>query len=274
MGIKFKCFIKGVFLILFSLIFISCSKYSIDNRISLANDLAIKNSLIKKDISSNKFVFRTYGKFEDINKVMKIYIEGDGLAWINRRTISSDPSPINPIALKFASKDTNPNIFYISRPCQYNLELNKNCDKKYWTNERFSIEVVDSFNEIIDSLKKEFNFKDIEIIGFSGGAAIATLVASKRDDIKKITTIVGNLNHKLLHQIHNLTQTPESLNPINIAEKISHISQVHYIGGKDEIITIDIVNSFIKASKNSKNIKTILIKEASHTQAWDNISIE
>lgn len=266
--------LKILLFLLIIFIFTSCSRYSIENRINTANNLAVKNNLVQKDINSDKFIFRTYGKFTDVNKSIKIYIEGDGLAWIDRKTISTNPTPINPIALKFASRDNSPNIFYISRPCQYNLESNKACHKKYWTNRRFSAEVIDSFNEVIDSLKKEYNFKNIQLIGFSGGAAIVTLVASKRDDIIKITTIAGNLNHKLLHQIHNVSQIPESLNPINIAYKISNIPQVHYIGEKDKIITIDIVNSYIEASQSSKNIKAIVIKDATHTKGWDNIILE
>lgn len=264
--------LKYLLILLTYFILIGCSKYSIENRLTLANNLAMSNGLIENNISTDRFIFRTYGKFSDNSKSIKIYIEGDGLAWIDKRTISSNPTPIYPIALRFASKDNSHNVFYIARPCQYNLDLN--CNKDYWTKKRFSKEVIESFDQVINNLKKEYKFKDIEIIGFSGGGAIAMLLASQRDDVKKITTIAGNLNHKLVNKLHNVSPMSDSLNPIDIAQRTSYIPQIHYIGEKDNIITIDIVNSYIEASKSSKNIKAIVIKDATHTKGWDNINLE
>lgn len=265
---------KYLLLILCIFILVGCSFHSLQNRVDLANNLALKNMLVKKDISTDNFIFRTYGKFYDKNKSLRIYIEGDGFAWIDKRTISSNPTPVNPIALKLASKDTFSNIIYIARPCQYNLELNKNCKSEYWTNKRFSIEVINSFNYLIDILKLEYGFKNIELIGFSGGAAIATLVASKRNDISKITTIAGNLNHDLVNKIHNVSKMKESLNPIDIANKISYIPQIHYVGEKDRVIPIEVAKSFKEVAINSENIKIILFQNATHTTGWENINLE
>lgn len=265
---------KYLFFIFLIIFLTACSRYSLESRVSLANSLALKNSLIKKDINTSSFILRTYGKIENKNKALKVYIEGDGLAWINSRTISNDPTPINPIALKLASKDKSANIIYIARPCQYNLKENNNCNNSYWSKKRFSKEVIASYNEALNRLKKKYGFEKIELIGFSGGGAVATLVASKRDDIIKIVTIAGNLNHKLVNKIHKVSQMKESLNPIDIASKISYIPQVHYVGESDTIIPIAVVNSFKKAAKYSKNIEIKIINNATHTKGWDELIIK
>ncbi len=249
------------------LLFIGCGKYDLENRINLANTITKQNAFKKQDIQTDTFKLRTYVKFKDKTKPLKVYIEGDGFAWVDRYTLSANPTPVNPVALKFSINDKSQNVAYVARPCQYNTS--KNCSDKYWADKRFAKEVVESINQAISILKRQSKSKEIELIGFSGGGAIAVLVASKRDDIKKITTIAGNLNHKLLHRHHNIPPMIGSLDPIEIAHKISHIPQVHYVGKDDKVVVRKIANSFKKASKNDKNIKIIDISNATHTKGWE-----
>ena len=75
------------------------------------------------------------------NKELKIYIEGDGLSWVSRNIVSSNPTPIEPISLKLMLKDDSSCKIYIARPCQYTTS--NICEEKYWTNERFSKEILD-----------------------------------------------------------------------------------------------------------------------------------
>jgi hypothetical protein len=250
------------------LLYAGCGKYNLENRINLANNITKNNNFIKEDFHTSFFDIRTYHKFDTKKYILKIYIEGDGFAWIDRYTMSSNPTPINPVALKLALNDNNSNIAYIARPCQY--ILNKLCNKEYWGNKRFSSEVINSINQTITKLKKESNAKSIKLIGFSGGGAIVTLVASLRNDIVHITTIAGNLNHKLLHKYHKIPPMDKSLNPIDIALKISNIPQIHYIGEKDTVIPKIIAKSFKDASNNNK-IKIIIIPNATHTKGWSAI---
>ena len=51
------------------------------------------------------------------NKDLKVYIEGDGLSWITRTTISANPTPITPTALELMNQDTSECKVYIARPC-------------------------------------------------------------------------------------------------------------------------------------------------------------
>lgn len=254
-----------------TLLFIGCGKYDLENRINLANTISKQNNFKLQDIQTDYFKLRSYQKLDGKSLVLKIYIEGDGFAWVDRYTLSSNPTPINPVALKLAMKDKSQNIAYIARPCQY--VKNVNCSEIYWADKRFAEEVINSINQAITQIKQQSKATHIELIGFSGGGAIVTLIASIRDDIKHITTIAGNLNHTLLHQHHNIPNMINSLNPIDISSKISTIPQIHYVGEDDKIIPLKMAKSFKKASNNSKNIKIIIIPNATHTKGWDNLRL-
>ena len=260
--------LKYMFSIIFVIFFTSCARYSLESRLDYAQELANKNHFILENIQTKNFYLRTYRKLNNNKQALRIYVEGDGFAWVTRTTLSSDPTPIKPIALELASSDKYENLAYIARPCQYVKNLDKKCSSEYWSNKRFSKEVISSINEAIDVLKAKQKNKNIELIGFSGGGAIVTLVAAKRKDVVKITTIAGNLNHKLLNEYHNVSQMKGSLNPIDIASKISYIPQLHLVGGDDKIMPPLIAKSFKKASKNPKNIKIKIIPNVTHTKGW------
>ncbi len=253
-----------VFLVLF---FTGCGKYSLENRINLANTIIKQNNFKVQDIQTDTFNIRTYQKFNTKNSTLRIYIEGDGFAWVDRYTLSSNPTPINPVALKLAMRDKSQNIAYIARPCQY--IMNSYCSDEYWADKRFAKEVINSINQTITKLKQQSKAKDIELIGFSGGGAISVLVASIRDDVKKIVTVAGNLNHKLLHSHHNIPNMIGSLDPMKITNKISHIKQIHYVGEDDKIVPLKIANSFKMATKNKKNIKIIVVPNTTHSKGWE-----
>jgi len=76
-------------------------------------------------------------------ELLTIYIEGDGLSWIDASTPSNEPTPMDPLALKLALRDDAPSA-YLARPCQYVAEdRKKSCAQKYWTYSRFSEEVIE-----------------------------------------------------------------------------------------------------------------------------------
>lgn len=117
-------------------------------------------------------------------------------------------------------------------------------------------------------MKKKTKSKNIELFGFSGGAAVTVLVASKRDDVKKIVTIAGNLNHKLHSRIHKVSLLNGSLNPIDYALKISSIKQIHFVGKEDRVVPLVVVKSFVEKS-NSNNVELKVIEEAGHIKVWE-----
>ena len=199
-------------------------------------------------------------------KNIKVYIEGDGLAWISRNRISKDPTPINPLGLKLMNMDNSSCKIYLARPCQYLSK--KNCDNKYWTSHRFSNIVIQSYNEVLNNVKLKYDNTTFTLIGYSGGGAIVALIAAKRDDINKLITIAGNLNPTKWVNIHNISPLRSSLNPINYSSKLENIQQYHLIGKDDTIVPKEIFFSYRDAFNKTNKIEYRLF-DATHSKGWE-----
>ena len=105
-------------LLLLSFLFItSCRQNSIETRYNLIDSLN-SNKFNKKIYTTSYFNIYSLEKISNEGKLI-IYIEGDGVSWIDRFTISSNPTPNNPTAFKLALIDENDNVIYLARPCQF-----------------------------------------------------------------------------------------------------------------------------------------------------------
>jgi len=151
----------------------SCSGLAslVDNS-SAANNIAAGTGFYKSIIRTKDFNLVTFSRLRSKGAPIDIYIEGDGLAYLSRARVSYDPTPRNPVGLRLAAEDSAPNVVYIGRPCQYDSISDTLCkDFAYWTNKRFSEEVVASVNQAIDVFLLRAHSKKINLIGFSGGGS-------------------------------------------------------------------------------------------------------
>jgi hypothetical protein len=261
-----RLFIKILLLLL-----VSCAQIPTpDERQKIADQLALEHRWEKKDIETPEFTLRVYLPRNVGNKTdLTIYIEGDGLAWVTRNRISSDPTPVNPVGLKLMSVDPCAAKAYLARPCQY-IQSAK-CTAEYWTSGRFSEAVVVAMNDAIDQLKKNFSSEKIELVGYSGGAAIAVLVAARRTDVAKIFTIAGNLDHQRFTEIHRVSPLTNSLNPAAFADKTSHIPQYHLFSQTDRVIPPDIAISYRENMSDDRSIQLIELTEPGHSGRWEKV---
>jgi dienelactone hydrolase len=203
------------------------------------------------------------------NTLLTIYIEGDGLTWLTKSIVSLDPTPINPTALKLALQHRNGNAAYLARPCQYrDSSIDTTCQQKHWTNERFSQDVISATNIAIDQLKTQFNATEIQLVGYSGGGAVAALAASQREDVIQLVTVAGNLNHQRWTKHHQISPLTGSLNPIDAWSKLTTIQQIHFVGGRDNIIPPTIALHFQELFNKEKSPEVIVIDEMSHHCCW------
>lgn len=179
--------------------------------------------------------------------VLRIYIEGDGHAWLNRSTPSNDPTPHNPVALYLAGNDpSNDHLLYLARPCQY--VFGTECRRQYWTNGRMGQDVLASLNIAIDQAKKLSGATKLCLIGFSGGGGCAALLAARRKDVIFLGSVAGNLNMNGWTQKHNLTPLDLSMDPIDIAPKLQAIPQRHYSSANDSVMPPELVRDFCKSA--------------------------
>ncbi len=205
-------------------------------------------------------------------RLLTVYIEGDGLAWLTKNTISADPTPINPTGLKLALSHQQGNTVYLARPCQYTGGSKaRNCNKHYWTDSRFAEEVIASSNEAINSLKTEFGAEQLQLVGYSGGGGVAALIAARRDDVTRLITVAGNLNHQAWTSYHNISPLTGSLNPADYRQQLAHIKQVHFVGSDDKVMPPFLAQHFVASLPSSNQSRVIVVPSQAHRCCWDEI---
>ncbi|MCQ4289533.1 alpha/beta hydrolase [Pseudomonas stutzeri] len=196
---------------------------------------------------------------------IRLYIEGDGHAWATRSQPSLDPTPRNLLVAGLAFDDPTPSL-YLARPCQFVMAAG--CRPDLWTNRRFSDEVVISLEHALDQIKLRYGNRDYELIGYSGGAALAMLLAARRDDIAQIQTLAGNLSPNRWVQLHQLSPLSGSLNPDDHRAALARIPQRHLAGGKDKVVPPLLLRSYVRSLEQPVCIESEVIADASHADGW------
>ena len=259
-------------LTLLSLTIISCSGNSLDK---LALGISKMSQLRSAELKGGKFILRVYYRFDQPGAPLHVYLEGDGRAWLTRYRASHNPTPRNPVGLSLAARDYADNVMYIARPCQYvSIDKNPDCKYPYWTHKRFAPEVIDSVSAVIELGKKKAKARELQITGFSGGGAVAILVAAQRDDVTEIRTVAGNLDHKVWTKYQNVDPLKGSLNAVDVAHKVADIPQIHFVGGLDKNIELLVALSFKEKSGPKACLKVIEISVASHSKGWTNLWVK
>jgi len=259
---------RSVFILLLLILAACSSGESIKNTFNAAK----LNGFAVKVIAVSPFILTSHERVSSSNSIANLYIEGDGRAWLSKRTPSLDPTPKNPMALKLAQLDDTENVIYLARPCQYSKAVDGlACDQKYWTSHRFAPKVIEAMSMALDDMKKRHQTTGFNLIGFSGGGNVAALLAARRNDVVSLRTVAGNLDHELQSNIHDVSQIPYSLNAKNVAMNIKHIPQLHFIGGQDEIVPQQVYESYKRSSGDLDCIKSYVVDAASHAKGWESV---
>lgn len=203
-----------------------------------------------------------------LNKEIRIYIEGDGFAWASVDQPSSDPTPRSAVGMLLARSDAAENVIYLARPCQFSARAVSGCEQnRWWTSERYSRRVVDRYHAILTQLKTGQKDIRFELIGYSGGAAIAAILAAERTDVMSLRTVAGNLDTEYVNEAHQVSPMPHSLNPIQFATRL-HLPQLHFVGKRDQVVPRQVASRFI-AAQLAACANVIEVDGPSHQQGWD-----
>jgi len=163
------------------------------NPLDTAADIARGAELSPALIQTDTFTLTSFHRLTRASENLVVYLEGDGYAWVSRRSPSANPTPHNPVALRLAALDPSANVAYIARPCQYtDLELDRFCERAYWTDRRYAEEVVAALDQAIDQLVDQVNAPAVHLVGFSGGGGLVVLLAARRSDVASLRTVAGN----------------------------------------------------------------------------------
>ncbi|MBK1718454.1 alpha/beta fold hydrolase [Thiocystis violacea] len=171
------------------------------------------------------------GRLESAARI-HVYLEGDGLPWISRHRIASDPTPRNPLALRLMAADPNPAI-HVGRPCYHGLAGDAGCSPWLWTHGRYGDEVVESLARAIDGILPPGDDRRVTLIGYSGGGALAVLLAPRLRGVTEVVTIAANLDIDAWTDHQGYSRLSGSLNPADQAPLDPGIRQLHLVGARD-----------------------------------------
>lgn len=217
-------------------------------------------------VQANGFGLTTLVRSSDPQAPLRVYIEGDGRAWLDRHTVSDDPTPRRPLALQLALADTSPNVAWLARPCQFSLAQSPACQPAYWTDRRFAPEVIAAMGVALDRVAARPG-RPLELVAYSGGAAIAVALAAQRKDVTLLVTVAGNLDSEAVNQFHQVDAMPASLNPVTLAPQLAALPQRHLVGTADKVIPASVAAGFISAGR-MRCAELIPVPGAGHESGW------
>ncbi|WP_051195551.1 hypothetical protein [Siccibacter turicensis] len=233
-----------------------------------AEQLAQQAGFTRSDITGSAGTLASWRHITPPVTMLRVYIEGDGFAWASRTRPSDDPTPHNPVGLKLALADPTRNVLYLARPCQLvGPPLPAGCQKSAWTDKRFSPELINAINHSLDQAIRPWPDVTLELVGYSGGAAIAAQLAARRSDVVSLRSVAGNLDVAYVNQLHKVTPMPDAAGALEVAPQLSHLPQVHYSGEADNTVPPEVAARFQRAS-GSRCVITVRVPEMTHGSDW------
>ena len=247
------------------ILLVGCATSGKEKAAAIAASAGLKEQIV----STSLFRYQSFQRIADPALPINVYIEGDGRAWVSRTQPASDPTPSEPVALYLAARDLAKNVVWLARPCQYiGVGENPRCQRAYWTDKRFAPEIIDSLSQALDAIVQHSGAKELALTGYSGGGAIAALLAEKRQDVVSLRTVAGYMDVAWVNQQHRVSPMPDSLNPIDTAAKTATIPQIHFSGESDDIISPAVAQRFAR-SVGGRCTKAIGISAMTHRGPWE-----
>jgi hypothetical protein len=237
-----------------------------------AESIAGAGRLKKSVVQAGGFTLTTWSRFAAADGPVNVYFEGDGHAWVTREDISSDPTPLNPVALRLAAADDTANVLYVARPCQYRPAGTRDgCDQSLWTSRRFADAVIAAVNGALDRAlptEPEPAKRRLTLIGYSGGGAVALLVAARRTDVAGVVTVAGNVAHGVWTAHQKVSPLRGSLDPIEVASDLTAVPQLHLVGAEDTVVPRLVADSYARRAGPDACIRIVQVTQTNHQDGW------
>lgn len=190
----------------------------------------------------------------------RIYIEGDGRAFISRGTASGDPTPLKPVGLELALRDTHDNVMYVARPCQWSR--GPECrDLRMWTEQRFTQDVAARYAALV---ARATQGQPVELVGYSGGAWVALQVAARLENVTKVVTVAGNLSPNWINAQHKVMRMDVAPYPEG---RLADVPVEAYVGTGDRIVMPGVVDAY-RSETGARQVREVDV-DATHGDGWE-----
>ena len=202
-----------------------------------------------------------------------IYIEGDGIPWIDEVIPAPDPTPRVPVALPAMLDGPGPAVF-LGRPCYLGMAARPPCAPLWWTHGRFAPAVIDSMAQALRRVRsgQGWNDRRVNLVGFSGGGTLAVLMAPHVDKLCAVITMASPLDIDEWTRRRGYSPMEGSLNPASQPALPATIRQYHLQGGRDRIVEPETGNAFRVRNPDAVfRVVPSLTHSAGWSDAWTDI---
>ncbi|MDG2334397.1 MAG: hypothetical protein P8Q97_09265 [Myxococcota bacterium] len=194
--------------------------------------------------------------------VLHVYLEGDTSPRMASRYSPPDPTPHLPLMLELMAMDPSPSLL-LGRPCQHGPE--HGCGTSVWTVERYGERLVASLVAALERVRISHGAEEIVLVGYSGGGALAMLMAERVPETRAVITLAGNLDTEAWAEHHDYFPLALSLNPADRPPLHAAIVQIHLVGERDERVPPFLTGQVIAQQKGAK---TLSFADFDHTCCW------
>lgn len=228
-----------------------------------ANSLASEAGFDRFEVPGTNL--RAYSRGGSARRLV-IYIEGDGAPWRTPDDPPADPTPLKHLVLGMAVSDPSVGVAYLARQCQYlTVAELAHCDPDLWMQGRFREDAVVASNQAIDALKRRHSAEEIALVGYSGGGAMAALLAARRRDVRCLVTIAAPLDTRTWTATIGVSPLVNSLNPLDFAGRLRNVRQTH-IRGLDDTLVPPVTSQRFVDSIQGANV--VDLKAFDHDCCW------
>ena len=207
--------------------------------------------------------------------MLTVFIESDGAAWPRPWLPPQDPTPGNPLALHLAvdhlARSAQPGeaVAYLGRPCQYLAPAQlADCPSAWWTRGRFGREQLALMAAQLDALKAAAPGATLRLVGYSGGGAVAVLLAAQRGDVACLVTLAAPLDTDAWTLAKNVSPLSESINPLSRAAALRGVPMTHFSGSDDKVVPPGVNQRFLTLAQTHEVVKAGFDHDAQWRKAW------
>lgn len=247
---------------------VGCAAIDPAQRSAQAQHMAAQAGWRRLDLPAGQFTLTAFVPAPAASPALTIYLEGDGYAWRSPHIASDDPTPVTPMSLQLALKHPDQAVAYLARPCQFRPAGATGCPVAYWTDRRYAREVVDATSQAIDQLKDRVGAHRLTLIGYSGGGALAALVAAGRHDVTRLVTLAANLDTAHWVRLQQLQPLAGSLNPADAWQALQRVAQHHYAGAGDAVVPPAVQQSFAARFPAGARPPVTVLPGVDHQCCW------
>jgi pimeloyl-ACP methyl ester carboxylesterase len=222
--------------------------------------------LTRESVSGTHFEHTIYLRgIPGASELLHVYLEGDTSPRMAHRYSPPDPTPHQPVMLALMALDPSPSLL-LGRPCQHGLE--PACSPAIWTVERYGERVVSSLVAALQRQRQALEAEGVVLMGYSGGGALAMLMAERVPQTRAVITLAGNLDTEAWAKHHGYFSLSRSLDPADRPPLDPSIVQIHLLAGQDERVPPVLTGSVIARQPGAA---THLYDDFDHSCCWASI---